>query len=195
MDEQDKQVKTDESKNKDKDNIKPKPKPKGKVGMPPGKVQEKTIEKRVAMEVFRERVRKDLDALYFAQRSLAFGCTFIYEIVYSTTKRKEKKRENILVTDPEIIKQVLDEIGDGSEGTVDEKFYFVTTEKPDNKAIDSLLDRAYGKALQRQSLEDPDGGMLKVGVVMLPTREPKQVTKPKDENTLETIPKTSGGTG
>ena len=55
-----------------------------------------------------------------------------------------------LVTDPVEIKEVLDST-DSTGGNVGEDFYFVTDIPPDNRAIDSMYDRTFGKA--NQSLE------------------------------------------
>ena len=116
-----------------------------------GAVYAKTLEKRAAIEEFRKRVRKNLDKIYNSQLNLALGRTYVYEIV-ETGSGKDKKREHVLVTDPDEIREVLD----NGSGTLDDSYYYITTKDPDNKAIDSLLDRAFGKA--QQSLDHTTGG-------------------------------------
>ncbi len=58
-----------------------------------------------------------------------------------------KKAE--LVTDPLEIGAALDVIHDESKkGFAEGKYYFVTTEKPDIKAIVAIWDRMFGKAVE-----------------------------------------------
>ena len=56
-------------------------------------------------------------------------------------------KKPILITSQEEIERYL--AGDYDES---EEYYYITTEKPDNKAIDSLLDRTFGKAQQSVDL-------------------------------------------
>lgn len=124
-----------------------------------GAKYKKTIEKEAAIEEFRKRVRKGIDKLYNAQFGLATGLTYVYEVVETVTgsgKNEKTKRENVLVTSPIRIKEVLDELDSNEAGTVDDSYYFITTEKPDNRAIDSLMDRAFGKS--QQTMDVTSGG-------------------------------------
>jgi len=126
------------------------------AGLPKGTVLEKTKEKRIALEEFRKRVRKNIDKLYNAQFGLATGLTYVYQVVETKNKKGDTKRENVLVTNSEEIKKVLDDLDGGDAGKVDEAYYFITTQKPDNKAIDSLMDRAFGKS--QQNVDVTSGG-------------------------------------
>ena len=67
----------------------------------------------------------------------------MYKIV-TTGEGKNEKRKTELVTDPDEIRNFIDE-HDGCNGEIDGEYYFITTEKPDNSALDSLLNRAYGR--------------------------------------------------
>ncbi len=128
------------------------------AGRKEGSLNKKTIEKQKAEKAFVQRILQSVDRLFNAQLSLAEGSTFLYR-VDEVGEGKDKRREHNLVTDPEEIKEVLDET-DGAGGTVDETYYYITTKAPDNKAIDSLLDRAFGKPLSKTALTDPEGKSL-----------------------------------
>ena len=108
-------------------------------GRKKGSETKATKEKREALAEYKRRTRKSIGKLFNAQMSLATGCSFLFCI-----KTKGKKRVTEKITSPVTIKKYLD--GD-LEGNKDE-YYYISTEKPDNKAIDSLLDRSFGKSEQ-----------------------------------------------
>jgi hypothetical protein len=122
-----------------------------KGGRPKGSLNQATIEKREAEKQFIDRVVKSVDKLFNAQMSLAEGCSYLYRIE-ETGEGKNKVKKHVLVTSPEEIKAYLD-------GDVDESdYYYITTDAPDNKAIDSLMDRAFGKARQTIGLDGGEEG-------------------------------------
>jgi len=99
-----------------------------------------------ALQEFRDRVAKKTNRLFNAQYSLSQGVQMLFRI---DTDSKGNRSKPQLVTDQEEIETYLDEgnLPDGSS------YYFLTTERPDNKAIESLLDRTYGKAQQNVKME------------------------------------------
>jgi len=76
-----------------------------------------------------------------------FKIEYYYEMVGKTSVKKAKKPE-LVVTDDEIANALDFEFGDGDSPSDDQAFYFVITKDPDNQAINSLLDRAFGKATE-----------------------------------------------
>jgi len=113
-------------------------------GRPKGSKNPATIEReRVAAEVQLRRYRT-AHRIFNAQLRLAEGCNYVYEII-ETGEGKNKKREHVLVTDPERIRQFLD---NGNEEGNGENYMFITTEKPDGKMIADIFDRAFGKPTQ-----------------------------------------------
>jgi hypothetical protein len=70
------------------------------------------------------------------------------------TATGKTKRVHTHLTDPDEIKLALDETSSQGEAAVGESYYFVTDIPPDNKAIDSMLDRAFGKAVQSIEVND-----------------------------------------
>ena len=102
-------------------------------------------------------MRNQIDPLFDSQYSLARGVSFLYKIV-ETGKGEKKKREHVLITDPQEIKDYLDNNLDEEDG-----YYYITTEKPDNNAIRDMLDRTFGKS--PQALDVTSGGE-KIGAIL-----------------------------
>ena len=127
------------------------------AGRKKGGENKKTKEERLEAEIMRERVvaRVDevLDPLLDAQISDAMGVQYLFRIDYVTEeykdpktgklKKRQKQKKAVQVTDPEEIKDYI-------MGKVKNKncYHFITTQRPNSKAADSLIDRAIGKATQ-----------------------------------------------
>lgn len=120
------------------------------AGRKPGGMNKKTLEQKIVMEELRQRIMTNADGLLNAQLSVAKGAQYLYRIEKTTNKNGKEVQEHILVTDPEEIKEALDSL---EEGNSSDKYYYITAEKPDSKAIDSLLDRTFGKAKESVELE------------------------------------------
>lgn len=110
------------------------------AGRKPGAKNKATLEKSAVQEAFNQRVLRASNALFNAQYSLAIGSVKVFRVDEEETDGKTK-RIHVLVTNSEEIKDVLDNDG----GAVGESFYFIQNVQPDNKAIDSLLNRTFGK--------------------------------------------------
>lgn len=125
------------------------------AGRKRGGKNKKTLEKQAITEAFNQRVMIAADSLFHAQLTLALGSVRVFR-VDEIEDGKSKKRIHTLVEDVDRIKEVLDET-DGSGGaTIEDDYYFVQQVSPDNKAIDSLLNRALGKP--KDSLDVTSGG-------------------------------------
>lgn len=122
------------------------------LGRPKGTTKKAIAERKQAEALVKLRISKAANALVNAQMHLALGATHLF--VKKTTVNKDgKPRSSVkMVTDPEIIARYLDGEFENSE----DEFYFISTEKPDNKAIDSMLDRAFGKARQSVDITSDD---------------------------------------
>jgi len=130
------------------------------AGMPKGHKTKKTMEAKVAEEYIRKRVLGALPSIMNSQMSLARGCNYLFKLekIYDSKSGKwviPKGRQPKIVKDKEEIAKYI--AGD-FEGKEECDYYFMTTEKPDNKALDSLLDRTLGKATQKSE--------VKVGLTM-----------------------------
>ena len=109
------------------------------AGMPKGKKTRKTIEREIELAYIKERVSRAKETIIDSQLTLARGVSYLYR-VDKDAKGNDKKPE--LVTAQYEIEAYL-----SGEADVD-SYYYITTIKPENSAIDSLLDRTVGKPTQ-----------------------------------------------
>ena len=84
-----------------------------------------------------ERVNKMVDELFNAQASIAQGVSYLYRI---DKDDKGHDKPAVIETDPNVIKDYIDGKLDDADS-----YYYITTERPDNRALDSMLNRAFGK--------------------------------------------------
>jgi hypothetical protein len=142
------------------------------AGRPKGKANAATLRRAKVLEAYKRRVEKHTQQLLDAQLTLARGVTTLWRIPKEIEIKRnrqgeeyevEKRGKPEMVTSQAMVAQYL--AGD-FEGDPKADYYFITTDKPDNRALDSMLDRTYGKATQPLTgdPEDPNGGL--VGVVM-----------------------------
>ena len=127
-------------------------------GRPKGSLNKTTKEKKAIEQAFHAKVMESADALFNAQLRISTGQQFLYKIEKIVTWGKTDKDGNRqakkieakppkLVTDPYEIEQYLQEkVIDGDIGDPEDTYYFITTKAPENSAINSMLDRVYGKA-------------------------------------------------
>lgn len=111
------------------------------------------------------------DELYIAQRTLARGQTFLYKIEKERIEGPKggvsyRSKPPKQVTDPEEVLRYLEREVDKANGDIEDEFdrsatyYYITTKEPSNQALDSLLDRTFGKAVQAVELSGKDGVAL-----------------------------------
>jgi len=139
------------------------------AGRPKGRKSRKTLEKLKVAEAFNQRVLTHADALFTAQLSLAVGSVRIFRVDEEEDDNGKKKRVHTLVTNADEIKSVLDG-NDGGSGMVGESYYSITEIPPDNRAIDSMLNRTLGKPKETLEHTGKDGGPIETATrVILPT--------------------------
>ena len=129
-------------------------------GKPVGVLNKKTIEKKVVEAEFKNRILLNIYELLTAQMNIAKGSSYLYKIVtHKGQKGGEVRKEHILVTDPYEIKDFLDEL-EGESGvnpnTDNDDYYYITTKEPDNRALDSLINRVFGPPKQSIDLTSGD---------------------------------------
>jgi hypothetical protein len=117
------------------------------AGKPKGTKHSNTIEKHAVLRETQQRVYRNIDGLLNAQLANALGSVMIFRKDSVEGSNGKEKTVHTLITDPDEIKEVLDGSG-GKGGQLEGGFYIVTAVPPDNRAIDSLLDRGLGKATQ-----------------------------------------------
>jgi len=120
------------------------------AGCPKGTKQERTIQKKDAERYFKDRVIRSVGKLVDSQMNLARGCQFLMKIEKEYDKHTKcwktpKNARPVIVKDKEEIANYLAGDYDNNES---KDYYFMTTERPDNRALDSLLDRTFGRATQ-----------------------------------------------
>lgn len=129
-------------------------------GRPKGAISKANRDVKESKKLFIQRITKHVDELFNAQLSLAKG-EQVLMVAITTGEGKNKKRTHEIVKDEETIKQYLDweEGFEDSENPGDDNhYYYLTTRPANNMAIDSLLNRAYGKATEKVEFE---GGFFK----------------------------------
>jgi len=126
-------------------------------GRPKGSLSKKTIDLKEAEKQMKQRVLRSHGKLMSSQMNLARGCQYLYVIKSREITNNKGDVVRVERDKPEIVKdqnKIVDYLA-GDLDNEDDEYYYITTEKPDNKSIDSLLDRTFGKARQNIGL---DGG-------------------------------------
>jgi hypothetical protein len=119
-----------------------------------------TLEKKIIEEELRQRILKSAHKLLNSQMNLAEGCQYLYKIETKRVKLgngqvKEEKQKPKLVTSLFEIEEYL-----SGENDNPDKYFYVTTERPDNKALENLFDRAMGKIPQPLQGTGENGELL-----------------------------------
>lgn len=133
-------------------------KPGNKEAKKKGK-HKKTIEKEKAEELMKQRIMAQLNPLLNAQFTLAKGCSFLF-------KQELPSKKFILVEDKQ---EILDFLNGVKKPGI---FYYITTKEPDNMAIDSMFNRAFGKAPQAMQITGPDGQGLILNIIQYGNNDP-----------------------
>lgn len=110
-----------------------------------GRKTQKVLDRMKAKQRILERITRNADKLYEAQFRLATGVQMLFVI---KTDRKGNRLPAEQITDSETITAYLD----GELEGLDDEYYFIATQKPDNKAIKDMLDRAFGKPTEKVDL-------------------------------------------
>jgi hypothetical protein len=142
-----------------------------KGGRPVGSKSKSTLEKELVLQAFRERAMQHADILFNAQLTLAKGQTFLFKIEKELQLGPKGGKKYVssrpkLVTEQSEIEDYL--AGTIEEGDVEDEndpqatYYYITSKEPNNQAVDSLLDRVWGKSTQRLEHTGENGGAIKI---------------------------------
>ncbi len=123
------------------------------AGAPKGTIQRRSLEKSAVARALRERTMAHADNLFNAQLAKAVGSVMVFRVDEEEIGGGKTKRIHTHITNADEIKRVLDE-NEGGAGRVGTDYYFVTNIPPDTRAIDSMLDRTFGKATQPVEVSD-----------------------------------------
>lgn len=125
-----------------------------------------TQERRVVFNEYRKKILKVADILFKESLHNAQGRSFLYKIEKEIVEGPRggikyiSKRPKLVTSESEIEEYLTGMIENGDvqdENDPNAVYYFITTERGDQKAIDSMLDRAFGKATQVVQTEDEEG--------------------------------------
>lgn len=143
-------------------------------GQKKGLQQVATIDRNKVLQAWKDRASGIAQGLLGAQALLAFGTHTLMridEIVeYRDTGRVDKNDNPIrnkyvtkkftVVENPHEIAEVFNHFGDvDGSGVVDDKYYFVTHKEPQNQAVDSILNRTFGRATESIEVKSTVGIM------------------------------------
>lgn len=147
-----------------------------KGGRPLGSKSLASLERDKVMAAWRQRVFRFADNLLDSQMTLAVGQMFLYRIdkeFVPTGKGPDggfyKKLKPVLVEDEWEIRAYIEREVEGGNPHDDtdagSAYYYITAKEPNNQAIDSMLDRAGGRAVAITQVQGHDGGALEVKIV------------------------------
>jgi len=136
-----------------------------KGGRPKGTKNPETLMREEVLKNFRQKTMEVSDHLFSSQLALARGRSFLYKIEkYYKGAGKERrlvKKPPKLVTDQWEIEAYLGMlVEEGELNDPQATYYFIVTREPNIKAIDSLLDRAFGKPVQSINFSDEEGNSI-----------------------------------
>lgn len=134
------------------------------AGRPKGKKNASTLEKERVLAGLRQRIMRNVDRIYDSQLSIAQGQQFLYRINIAKNGTRSKAE---LVESEFIIRSYLDgELDNAKNAKGETEFYFITTKEPNNFAIDSMLNRAFGKPTDHIDVTS-DGKAIKGNSIVL----------------------------
>lgn len=142
------------------------------AGRKKGSKSQKTLDREKVLAELRERIMKTANLLFDSQISIARGVQFLYKIekelvIGPKGGKKYVSSKPKLVTEQWEIESYLEgKLEDGDENDENDPnatYYFITAKEPDNRALDSLLDRAFGKSTQRTEITGAGGEPIKIG--------------------------------
>lgn len=140
-----------------------------------GKKSKKTIDRNLIMEQWKNRASKIAGNLLSAQTLVAMGTHTLMRIDEVTEYRDTGKtnkdgspsrtkyttKKFVVVDNQEEIERVMNEFADvDGAGVVDDKYYFITHKEPQNNAIDSILNRTFGRPVETIEHSGRDGKPL-----------------------------------
>lgn len=146
------------------------------AGRKPKSKNKKTLEREAVLKFFNQRTMLAADRLWAAQAGLAMGSTYLYKVekewIKTGTKKNGEENGFYKKLKPELVTSQL-EIENYLQGLTEEgdedndqdpaaTYYFITTKDPDNRALDSLIDRSLGKTPSSIQATDEKGKVIPI---------------------------------
>lgn len=138
-------------------------------GRPKGSRNRETYVKEAMLEIFKKRTGRAMERLFNAQLSIATGIQILYKIEKEFVKTGKggfwRAKKPVIVEDPAEIADYLEgriRQGEEAEESADPAatYYYITTKEPNNFAIDSMIDRTFGKSRQPVTPVDEKGRLI-----------------------------------
>lgn len=120
------------------------------AGKPVGTKNGATLEREAVSEAVKQRILNAADNILTAQMVLARGQSYLYridktEVIGPKGGISYKQERPVIVEDPgEILEYLAGDYDDNTERGA--SYYYISTKEPSNQAIDSMFNRALGKA-------------------------------------------------
>jgi hypothetical protein len=127
------------------------------AGRKKGSKHKSTIEREKILELAKDIIAGRTKRLIDTQSILAMGAIKVFVIRshwegVGKNKKLVKSKAEIVSDDDEISMALDAEFGEGDSPNDENSYYFVVTKDPDNSAIESLLNRTFGKATENKNL-------------------------------------------
>ena len=133
---------------------------------------------------FKRRVGHSAHKLLNAQMSIALGTQSLYKVIQGVDEKGKPTRKHVLVTDDEEIRNYLDD----PSMMNGEDYYYITTKQPDNNAINSALDRLFGKASTKVvGANNPDGSDGPIKVIVANFSPDRTLESPATQPIIEHV--------
>ena len=133
---------------------------------------------------FKKRVGHSAHKLLNAQMSLALGTQTLYKVVLGVDEKGKPCRKHVMVTDDEEIRAYLDD----PDLTNGDDYYYITTKQPDLAAINSALDRLFGKASTKiVGANNPDGSEGPIKVIVANFSPDRTLESPATQPIIESV--------
>lgn len=128
------------------------------AGRPKGSKDAKTLEREKVQKAFDQRVMRAADRLFNAQLSAAEGVTFLFK---RTRGKKGESGKVERVTSPAEMIAYIEAHGSASAGVMgNDEYFYLAAERPNHDAVDRMLNRALGKAVESHKFVGDDGKAL-----------------------------------
>lgn len=111
------------------------------AGRPKGSMNQASKDRKAAKMAYQDRIAKVADELFNSQYTLAKGEQYLFWKHKVGSGAKERTIIEVVEDTETIIAYLNDELDTG-----DDEYYYLNTKPANGMAIDSMLDRAFGKA-------------------------------------------------
>lgn len=133
-----------------------------KGGRPKGLKNKKTLLAEEALKEYKERIIQSMNKIFQSQLTIAQGINQLWKIEKKVVgkgknQRIEKSRPILVTSESEIEEYLTGLIDSGNINDKEDTYYMITTKEPNNSAIDSMLDRTFGRPTQALVTKDPEG--------------------------------------